>query len=105
MTYLTDGVPVEDTVRQCQDIRQFVHIRQVKGGGTWQGEYLGKAVRWYYSTGDTAPILYATNGNKVARTDGCRPMMELVDTIPEDIDYAWYIAGARGMLADLGVRT
>ena len=103
VAYLTDGVPVEDTVRQCQDIKQFVHIRQVKGGGTWQGEYLGKAVRWYYSTGDTAPILYATNGNKVARTDGCRPMMELVDMIPEDIDYDWYIAEARGMLADLGV--
>lgn len=104
VAYLTDGVPVEDTVRQCRDIRQFVHIRQVKGGGTWQGEYLGKAVRWYYSTGETAPILYATNGNKVARTDGCRPMMELVDMIPEDIDYDWYIAEARGMLADLGVR-
>lgn len=105
VAYLTIGTPVEDTVHQCRDIRQFVHIRQVKGGGTWQGEYLGKAVRWYYSTGETAPILYATNGNKVARTDGCRPMMELVDMIPEDIDYNWYIAEARGMLADLGVRT
>lgn len=104
VAYLTDGVSVEDAVRQCRDIRQFVHIRQVKGGGTWQGDYLGKAVRWYYSMGETAPILYATNGNKVARTDGCRPMMELVDTIPEDIDYDWYIAEARGMLADLGVR-
>jgi len=105
VTYLTDGVAIEQTVQNCTDIRQFVHIRQVKGGGTWQGNYLGKAVRWYYSTGDTAPILYVKNGNKVAKTDGCRPMMELVDTIPEDIDYDWYIAEARGMLADLGVST
>lgn len=103
VAYLTDGVTIEQTVRGCTDIHQFVHIRQVKGGGTWQGEYLGKAVRWYYSSGDTAPILYASNGNKVAKTDGCRPMMELVDIIPEDIDYDWYIAEARGMLADLGV--
>lgn len=31
--YLLDGTPVEDTIHQCQDIREFVSIRNVSGGG------------------------------------------------------------------------
>lgn len=31
--YLLNGTPVEDTIRQCQDIREFISIRNVKGGG------------------------------------------------------------------------
>lgn len=43
-----------------------------------------------------------TNGDKVARTDGCRPMMEL-SGLPDDIDYKWYYHEAVSMLGDLGV--
>jgi len=104
VAYLRDGVPVETTVRACQDVRKFVHIRKVKGGGEWCGQFLGRAVRWYYTL-DGAPILYRTNGNKVAESDGCRPMMELPDgyTVPADIDYGRYVAHARAMIRDLGV--
>lgn len=102
--FLTKGIPLAETIRACSDVRKFVHLRRVKGGGEWKGEFLGKAVRWYYATGDTAPILYVSNGNKVANSDGCRPLMELPLALPDDVDYDRYLADARGMLADLGVQ-
>jgi hypothetical protein len=100
--YLGAGAPVAATVCACQDIRKFLVIRQVKGGGNWKDGYLGKAVRWYYST-DGAPILYVSNGNKVAGSDGCRPLMELPDLMPTDVDLQHYIDAANDMLRDLGL--
>jgi hypothetical protein len=105
--YLTRGTPISDTIRACSDVRKFVHLRAVKGGGIWNGEFLGKAVRWYYSSApDAAEIVYKTNGNKVATSDKCRPIMELPEgySVPADMDYDRYIADARAMLADLGVQ-
>ena len=104
--YFTKGTPMETTIRACTDVRKFVHVRRVAGGGVWKDEYLGKAVRWYYATGDTAEIKYVTNGNKVADSDGCRPMMELPvgNLVPADVDYNRYLADARKMLNNLGVQ-
>ena len=103
VSYLKDGVPIHATIMQCKDIKEFVTIRNVKGGGVCAGEYLGKAVRWYYAFGSKDFISYKTNGNKVAKTDGCRALMTLPDELPTDLDYGWYIREARSMLADLGV--
>ena len=33
VNFLKDGYPIENTVLDCQDIRQFISIRNVKGGG------------------------------------------------------------------------
>lgn len=65
-------------------------------------EYLGKVVRWYYSTLAPGPIVYASNGNTVSLSYGARPCMILPDEFPADIDYAWYISKAESMLKDLG---
>jgi hypothetical protein len=155
--YILDGVPVETTIRQCSDIRKFITVRAVKGGGEWVAntiiaetvgakraaltaagwfessakewtnrvrhdnlqppvpldaafklhrdsiprQYLGKAVRWYYGRGQNGHIAYATNGNLVARSEGARPVMELPDVLPPDIDYAWYVAETQSLLKDL----
>jgi hypothetical protein len=32
--YLTKGVQIEHTIRSCKDIRQFLYVREVKGGGS-----------------------------------------------------------------------
>ncbi len=98
-----DSRLVENTIYGETDPRKFVTIRQVKGGGTYDGQYLGKVVRWYMAFGETRHISYATNGNKVAKSDGARPLMELPDELPSDIDYAWYIEEARSILADVGM--
>lgn len=67
------------------------------------GTYLGKVVRWYYST-DGSTIHRKATGYKVPMTDNCRPMMDLTKKLPKDLDYNWYIDYAYRMLEDLGVR-
>lgn len=106
--YLAKGKPIEETIRNCKDIRRFVTVRQVTGGGVkvWSEEhteYLGKTVRWYYAKDVPGEIVYAKSGNKVPRSDGAKPLMELPNSIPEDIDYEWYERKAYSMLEDLGV--
>jgi len=68
-------------------------------------EYLGKVVRWYYSTQAPGPIVYATNGNTVSLSYGAKPCMTLPEEFPEDIDYQWYVDKAEAMLRDLGYYT
>jgi DNA polymerase elongation subunit (family B) len=102
VAFLGSGVPINDTVKGCTDIRKFLTIRQVNGGAVWNGQYLGKAVRWYYQRGNTTHIEYATNGNMVARSTGARPLMELPDALPADIDYDWYIREAESILSEVG---
>jgi len=103
--FLSKNAPVEDTIRSSADVRGFVTVRQVTGGGLWRGEYLGKAVRFYYSTqvGRDEHLSYAKNSNKVPRSDGAKPLMTLPAELPDDIDFDRYIEMARGALREMGV--
>lgn len=153
--YLSKGVPVAKTIRACNDVREFITVRQVKGGAVlaekalpkkttqkemtewllaagWEkigrrtfehfdlGEmdiidaydsvraqvgtsYLGKVVRWYYGKGSQMCILNKNSGNTVALSNGCVPMMELTDELPEDLDIDWYISEANSMMESMGV--
>lgn len=100
--YLVRGTPVEQTVRECRDVRKFVTVRQVKGGAVKGDTYLGRVVRWYYARGATGTITYQVNGYTVPRSEGARPLMELPDALPADLDHDWYIAEARSILAEVG---
>ncbi len=102
--YLQLDIPIETTIQSCQDTRMFVSVRSVTGGAVKGDIYLGKAVRWYYAKNETGSINYKKNGNKVAMTDGAKPLMQLPAELPEDIDYEWYTAKAYAILADLGVK-
>lgn len=64
-------------------------------------EYLGKVVRFYYST--NGKMILKSNGNKVPKADGVQPMMDLTDDIPKDLDYDKYIKLCYEHLYDLGV--
>lgn len=125
--YITKGTPVEKTIRECKDIRKFLTVRTVDGGAIWgvkevqfdrfgkrgqrlkpgvrfdtsEAEYLGKAIRWYYSNETDGSIHYKRNGNRVPRSDGARPLMELPDNFPDDIDYRWYIRESREILKEI----
>ena len=106
VAFLKDGTAIEDTLHACWDISRFVTIRSVKGGAIdQQGHYLGKAVRWYYSTAAQGPIRYRLNHYTVARSDGAQALMELPDKFPSDVDFDWYIAEAQTILKDIGART
>ena len=102
MALLRDGVTIEQTIYECTDIRRFLSVRAVKGGAVYDGQFLGKAVRWYYARDEKRHISYHTNGNMVPRSEGARPMMELVEGIPADLDYDWYVREAKSILADIG---
>ena len=102
LQYLKNGVPVEKTIKQCRDVRRFVSVKNVKGGGEKNGLYLGKVVRWYYPKNEAGHIAYVASGNKVGKTDGARPLMDLPTDFPDDVNYEWYINEAVEMLYDCG---
>jgi hypothetical protein len=103
VAYLLDGTPVESTVRNCQDIRKFVTVRAVKGGAEKDGEPIAKVVRYYYSAHASGPLVYASSGNRVPRSDGAQPCMTLPDELPGDIDYAFYEREAYAILDECGL--
>lgn len=113
--YLTHGTDIEDTITACDDLTQFVGVKQVgkvtmpdgkmvTGGFDNDGNYLGKMVRWYYAEGETGFIRKA-NGARVAGTTGAMPCMDLPDEFPDDIDYGWYVREAYARLDDIGLNT
>ena len=151
--YLSKGTPLLYTLAACRDIRKFVTIQKVTGGGIklwgdgprkdtkvrdmlpallangwikdgrkWQRngqthdastayalcfpvqrpEYLGKVVRWYYSTQAPGPIVYAKRNAIVSLSYGAKPCMTLPDEFPADIDYEWYLNKCLTILNDIG---
>lgn len=100
INHLTLGASIEQTIRLCRDIREFSVMRSVKGGALYQGQEIGKVVRWYYVTGVDDGFRYKLNNNLVATSTGARPLMriEAYDQIPDDLNYDWYITNTQKML-------
>lgn len=102
LALIEKGTPIEQTIRGCADIRRFVTIRKVTGGARKSTQYLGKVIRWYYSTEMRGEINRATKGDKIPNSDGARPLMELPVEFPNDIDYERYIDATIETLHDIG---
>ncbi len=126
--FLANGTSIAKTIRSCRDLTKFVTVRTVKGGAIWgvneveverlgkrgqklkpgvrydasEAQYLGKAIRWYQSTCDRGAIHYKDSLNRVPKSEGARPAMDLPDEFPDDLDFAWYVREARRMLVDIG---
>lgn len=96
ITHLATGRPLAQLVREG-DVTDYLTVRTVTGGGKWRGDYLGKVVRFYWSL-DGDPLHYVKNGNQVATSDGARPMMELADKVPADVDFNRYQKAAEELL-------
>jgi len=99
---LTENIPVEQTIRECTDLTKFICVRDVKGGAHKNGIYLGKTVRWYYSTEETGTINYVLTGNNVPESEGARYAMDLPEFIPDDLDYGAYVEKANNLLEAIG---
>lgn len=101
---IADGTPVEVTITKCKDVSKFVSVRRVQGGAVWRDQYLGKAVRFYQSSeiGEDEYIKYSKNSNKVPKSARARPLMELPDSLPDDINYSFYIKEADDLLKEVG---
>jgi hypothetical protein len=100
--FMATGANIPTTIRSCHHLRKFTTMRRVKGGGVKDGVYLGKIIRWYYSTESQGEIVSASSGNKVARSDNGKPCMDLPEQLPTDIDYDWYIAETYKILEEIG---
>ena len=101
--YLVDGGGIEGWIRDCTDIRKFITVRTVNGGAIKDGYTLGKAIRWYYSNDCRGEeIIYRTNGNTVPRSMGARPVMDIPESFPDDINYQWYIDECQEILMSIG---
>ena len=107
LKYITEGVDPAVTIGASTDIREFVTVCNVAGGAKWREEPIGKVVRYAWCRGGE-PIFYSkpheTTGNfkKVSKTDGCRPIMDLPDEFPPDIDHARYIDEAWQIIRNVG---
>lgn len=100
--HLIDSSPIEKTITQSKQIKEFFTVRTVTGGAVYKNQYLGRVVRWVYvKNGDQ--ISYKKNGNKVAKSDGSMPVMELPHELPDNLDYDRYIAEAYKALSSLGI--
>ena len=75
----------------------------MNGGGQWDGQYLGKAVRFYWSNtvSEDICIQYVKNSNKVPKSAGSRPLMDIAEV--DDIDFDRYIEAANKLLKETGV--
>lgn len=104
VNYLTERKPIEQTIRECTDIKQFLSVRAVKGGGVFRGEKFGRIARFYISNVSQDCLQYAKNGNKVANSDNAELMLNTTDGIPGDLDYDFYIPYADEMLYDIGYK-
>jgi len=105
VNFLKDGVPIDQTVRECNYIGKFVSCRKVTGGASWDGVNLGKTVRFYSSTESffVDPFIhYNLNGNKVPKSGGCRPIMHMSGGMPGDINFESYVEDARELLKEVG---
>lgn len=104
MEYLTKNIPISKTIRECKDITKFLFVRSVTGGALWKNEYLGKVVRWIYSTKGETMIYKKPNKKgtqpKVPKSDASRPVMEIGE-FPDDIDYNRYILESNNILDSL----
>jgi hypothetical protein len=99
--WLSSGTKFEQTLKEAS-LTDFISVRNVTGGGVQNDEYLGRVVRWYQTKEQLPPITYATNGNKVAKTDGARACMKLPEKIPADLDFDWYFQAILKTVKDIG---
>lgn len=97
--YLAEGKSLDETIRSETDVRKFIEVRRVTGmGAAKDGEFLGKAIRWYYSTDSQGEILNAKNGYVIPRSQNGKPCMKLPSELPSDLNYDYYITRAMDIL-------
>jgi hypothetical protein len=103
MNFLVLGKPLGETIRECKDVRRFVSVQTVQGGAvSSEGEYLGKALRYYYAAGVTAHFIRADSGAQVSNSEGARACLQLPREVPADVDFAKYEADALEILREIG---
>lgn len=100
--FLDSGKDIASSIQSCVDVKKFVTVRTVKGGAYFRDTFIGKAVRWYYQKGSDDTLNYMLSGNKVPKSEGAMPCMNLPQSMPDDLDFDWYINETNAFLRDIG---
>ena len=99
-------IPKKTTKKHRQELLDLFEVSDYEALRQWSldsSEYLGKVVRWYYGDNPNAWIQYKQSGNMVPRSISAWPVMELPDSIPENLNYDWYVDETKSILKDIGV--
>lgn len=96
--YIKYGTPLEQTIKNCYDVSKFLTVVTVNNGGAvYNGQWLGRAVRFYHTKNERRGIYVKDNNNLVPMTEGCKPLMDIRDGMPKDLDYEWYVNRCRDL--------
>lgn len=113
INYFVNGIPIEDTVKSCQDIHKFIMSQRVdrKFKVEYADKYVQRISRWYASTNgyylytvdeSQTPFKYTNLLKKSGVT-----LINKIDDIPiseRKINYAYYISEARKIVNQLACR-
>lgn len=106
--YFADGTPIEDTIRNCKDIHDFLTYQKVGKQFYVEkaGEKISRINRYYCSTNGF--YLYKhrigedikSNGISMLKSSGVQIANNLneITEFPKDINYQYYIAEARKII-------
>lgn len=99
--YLLKGKEIEETIYNTPlNPENFLTVRKVATGGYWKEKYLGKIVRWYWST--KGEPIFTKDGDKVAGSDDAYPLMSLSKGLT-CVSYEKYINKTYELLKTIGV--
>lgn len=101
---ILNGTPIEETINNCKDIRQFLGLSEVKGGATFRGVDIGRVARFYISKNSNDYLQRKDSGNKVPNSDRAEIMLNLSKELPNDLYLQYYIDKANIMLYDIGYK-
>lgn len=106
--YFTDGIPVEQTIRECKDLNKFITYQKVdkKFKVEYNGELVSRINRYYVSSNGYFLYKCELEGNKrvnytnMLTASGVIIVNNLDDVkeFPKDINYAYYIAECKKIL-------
>ena len=92
-------------IDDCRDIREFLVVANGKSGvhSSYNNEYIGKTVRFYYNGSDH--YFMTPKGNRIANSLHSRGLMDLPadNGIPDDLDINYYKSLVNDGLNNIGV--
>lgn len=99
VAYLLENKSIFDTINRCKDIKKFVFVKTVSGGGHWNGDYVGKVVRWYHS--HNGFNIKTSKYYNVSCSELAKPLMTLPKELPYDLNINAYVLDAYNILKSL----
>ena len=80
---------IAETIQACDDVREYIFVRLVRGGATQRGRKIGSVARWVNVTsGGTG--LRTASGGRVPASSGAQLVPDLNDFDISAIDRRWY---------------